>query len=263
MPILKPPSEQEANLWHERKEDEEFAAYIGDISETSPVKNIQKAHSYGEVKGSGYLKTDRFLDLAKRFFEDKGILLEADFSVDKCNFRDRIFVDISFNKIVFCEGHYLQTNPLFNFVRLQLAKGEVLQIYAPGLTEEYILNKPVFVLPIGGNRFKVGSTYEWKELNDIATEEGRNSILERLKQLIYFDFVVEQHWAGVRPTVVDRRPVLGQHPEFKAVYLFNGLGTKGVMLAPYFAKQMKESIVNQNYSLEYQVDLRRFLSSMA
>lgn len=261
LPIIKPLSEQEAKLWHERKDDDAFKAYLGNIVKPSPVKFIQEAHSYGIVKGAGYLKINRFLALAKRFLQDKGVLMEADLSADRCNFRDGIFEDISFNKIVFCEGHYLKTNPLFNFVRLQPAKGEVLQIYAPGLTEEYILNKRVFVLPIGGNRFKVGSTYQWKDIDDIPTENGRNSIIERLKELIDVDFVVEQHWAGVRPTVVDRRPVLGQHPEFKAVYLFNGLGTKGVMLAPYFAKQMKDLFLHSDYSIDPQVDLFRFLHS--
>ncbi|MDX8340045.1 FAD-dependent oxidoreductase [Draconibacterium sp. IB214405] len=259
LPMLKPLSEQETELWQQRKTDEKFAPFIDDIRENSPVNRVFKSHAYGIVKGSGYLKTGLFLDAAKRFFEQNEMLIEADFPSNQSNFEDHIFQNIQFDKLVFCEGHYLKTHPLFEFVRLQPAKGEVLQIYAPDLSEKYIINRRVFVLPIGDHRFKVGSTYEWKDLTDTPTEEGKFSIIERLKDLIHVDFKVEEHWAGVRPTVVDRRPVLGKHPAHEHMYLFNGLGTKGVMLAPFFATEMKNLILNGNYSVSKEVDLARFI----
>ncbi|WP_319590537.1 FAD-dependent oxidoreductase [uncultured Draconibacterium sp.] len=259
LPMIKPLSEQETALWHERKSDEKFAPFINEICESSPVDRVFESHAYGIVKGSGYLKTGLFLDAAKRFFQQKGMLIEADFSVQENDFENRVFQNIQFNKIVFCEGHYLKTHPLFDFIRLQPAKGEVLQIYAPDLSEEYIINRRVFVLPIGDHRFKVGSTYEWKDLTDIPTEDGKNSIVDRLKDLIHVDFSIEQHWAGVRPTVIDRRPVLGKHPQHEHVFVFNGLGTKGVMLAPYFANEMKVLILDGNYQIADEVNCKRFL----
>ncbi|WP_163324132.1 NAD(P)/FAD-dependent oxidoreductase [Draconibacterium mangrovi] len=259
MPMIKPLSEQETELWQERKADEKFAPFIEKINETSPVDHVFASHAYGIVKGSGYLKTGLFLDAAKRYFQENEMLIEDDFPATQSSFENHIFQDIQFDKIVFCEGHYLKTHPLFDFVRLQPAKGEVLQIYAPGLSENYIINRRVFVLPIGDHRFKVGSTYEWKDLTDHPTEEGKNSIIDRLKELIQVDFTVEAHWAGVRPTVIDRRPVLGKHPEFDHVYLFNGLGTKGVMLAPYFASEMKKFLVDNQYQVDKEVSSDRFL----
>ena len=259
LPMIKPLSEQETALWQERKTDERFAPFIEEICESSPVDHVFKSNAYGIVKGSGYLKTGLFLDAAKRYFQQKELLIEADFSVQEDDFENRVFQNIQFNKIVFCEGHYLKTHPLFDFIRLQPAKGEVLQIYAPDLSEEYIINRRVFVLPIGDHRFKVGSTYEWKDLTDIPTEEGKNSIVDRLKDLIHVDFSIEQHWAGVRPTVIDRRPVLGKHPQHEHVFVFNGLGTKGVMLAPYFANEMKVLILDGNYPIADEVNCKRFL----
>ncbi|WP_321344181.1 FAD-dependent oxidoreductase [uncultured Draconibacterium sp.] len=259
LPMIKPLSEQETALWHERKSDEKFAPFIEEICESSPVEQVFKSNAYGIVKGSGYLKTGLFLDAAKRYFQQKGMLIEADFSVDGNGFEKRVSQNIQFNKIVFCEGHYLKTHPLFDFIRLQPAKGEVLQIYAPDLSEEYIINRRVFVLPIGDHRFKVGSTYGWKDLTDIPTEEGKNSIVDRLKDLIHVDFSIEQHWAGVRPTVIDRRPVLGKHPQHEHVFVFNGLGTKGVMLAPYFTNEMKVLILDGNYQIADEVNCKRFL----
>lgn len=259
LPMIKPLSEQETELWHERKADKEFAPFIESICESSPVEQVFESHAYGIVKSSGYLKTGLFLDLARRFFLQNEMLIEADFPANKNNFEGRVFKDIRYNKIVLCEGHYLKTHPQFDSIRLKPAKGEVLQIYAPGLSENYIINRRVFVLPIGDHRFKVGSTYEWKDLTDIPTEEGKTSIIERLKDLIQVDFEVEEHWAGVRPTVIDRRPVLGKHPQHEYVFVFNGLGTKGVMLAPYFAAEMKNLLLNNDYQISAEVNINRFL----
>jgi glycine/D-amino acid oxidase-like deaminating enzyme len=116
----------------------------------------------------------------------------------------------------------------------------------------------VFVLPIGEHRFKVGSTYDWKDLSENTSVAGKKLILERLNNLITTDFRVLNHQAGIRPTVIDRRPILGRHPEFSNIFVFNGLGTKGVMVAPYFAKQMLHCISKPNFSINPEVDVQRF-----
>ncbi|WP_347840658.1 FAD-dependent oxidoreductase [uncultured Draconibacterium sp.] len=258
MPMIKPLSEQETELWQQRKADKAFGKYIQSITANSPVKHLQAAPAYGVVHGSGYLKTENFLEAARRFFQKSEMLIESDFPATMGNFQYSDFQDFTFEKIVFCQGHYLNTHPLFDFVRLQPAKGEVLQIYAPDLSEEYILNKRVFVLPVGNHRFKVGSTYEWDDLSNIPTEKGKASILERLESLIPIHYRIEKHWAGIRPTVADRRPVLGKHPEHQYFYVFNGLGTKGVMLAPYFAAETRKLLQNDSYKLNNEVDISRF-----
>jgi glycine/D-amino acid oxidase-like deaminating enzyme len=47
----------------------------------------------------------------------------------------------------------------------------------------------------------------------------------------------------MRPTVADRRPIMGAHPEHKGLFIFNGLGTKGYMLAPLLSFEMAEFMV--------------------
>jgi len=116
----------------------------------------------------------------------------------------------------------------------------------------------VFVLPVGNQRFKVGSTYEWNDLSDLPTEKGKQSITERFEMLTSVDYSVVQHWAGIRPAISDRRPVLGKHPKFKNFAVFNGLGTKGVMLAPYFAEEMVSFLTTGNYEINGEADVQRF-----
>jgi glycine oxidase len=142
-------------------------------------------------------------------------------------------------------------------------KGEVLLIHAPDLSEEFILNKRVFVLPVGDHRFKVGSTYDWKDLSEMVTENGKASIVERLNNLISVEYTIVEHHAGIRPTVSDRRPILGIHPEFKNISIFNGLGTKGVMLAPYFAKEMLNVLTTPGFLTLKEVRLARFWTGLS
>jgi len=78
-----------------------------------------------------------------------------------------------------------------------------------------------------------------------------------LKALVHCDFEVIDHLAGVRPTVKDRRPMVGTHPKFANLHVLNGLGTRGVMLAPAMAKSLFENIENQ-IPLEKEIDIKRF-----
>lgn len=260
-PILKPLSEQEKQLWIERKADVLFEKYISSIEDESPVKLLNSAAGYGIVEGSGFVNLKLFLELSDDYFRQKGLVIQSD--VDPANLKpDAKTFDVksvSAEKIVFCEGAHMQHNPLFSFVKLVPTKGEVLQIYAPDLSENFILNKLVFVLPVGNHRFRTGSTYEWMDLTELPTEKGRQSIVERLDRLITADFSVEQQWAGIRPAISDRRPVLGIHPRYRNISVFNGLGTKGVMLAPYFAGEMLKVLKSDGYVLNNEVDIARFL----
>ena len=115
------------------------------------------------------------------------------------------------------------------------------------------------MLPVGEQFFKVGSTYEWEDLSEQTTQKGKESIIERLENLITTDYSIENHWAGIRPTITDRRPVLGVHPKYPNVFVFNGLGTKGVMLAPYFAKEMCLFLMNGDNGLLSEINVNRFV----
>ncbi|MBK7816373.1 MAG: FAD-binding oxidoreductase [Sphingobacteriaceae bacterium] len=77
--------------------------------------------------------------------------------------------------------------------------------------------------------------------------------------LIKVPYNVLEHKAGVRPSTLDRRPIIGQHPLHKNLFVFNGLGTKGVMLAPYFSKKFVHFYLNKE-ALDAEVDVKRFYS---
>ena len=259
--ILKPLSAQEKELWLERKQNMYFSNYIFSVDYFAPVKNLKQASGYAQVNNSGYLALSQFLKAADNYFR-ANLVIDSTFNIKQINTSGEYFENqgIKSEKIVFCEGAHIRNNPLFRWVKMVPVKGEVLLIHAPSLSEEFILNKKVFVLPVGNHRFKVGSTYEWNDLSDAVTQKGKISIIERVESLITCEYEIENQWAGIRPATIDRRPVLGSHPENKNLYVFNGLGTKGVMLAPYFAKEMLSFLSLDNYALHHEVKAERFIN---
>ena len=70
--------------------------------------------------------------------------------------------------------------------------------------------------------------------------------------------IVDQE-AGIRPATLDRRPFLGVHPEFERLLMFNGFGTKGVSLMPYFSVKFCDFLSNDK-ELPEEVNINRYFS---
>ena len=58
-------------------------------------------------------------------------------------------------------------------------------------------------------------------------------------------------------TVKDRRPLIGLHPKHPQLAVFNGMGTKAVMLAPYFAIAFSD-FLETGKELNSEVDIKRY-----
>ena len=258
--ILKPLSKQEFLLWNEKKESGGFDDYISNIEKDKFQQGLHRFYGFGQVKSSGYLETSLFLKTLAKYFSNNGNLIQANFEYEDIRLEKEkvLWKGSEVAGIIFSKGFHSIYNPYFKFVEFAPSKGELLLINAPELPGNYIYTKKVYVLPVGRSVFKVGSTYNWDDLTDQPTNAGRESIEDRLQDLISVPYKVEQHWAGVRPTVKDRRPILGFHPEYPKLGMFNGLGTKGVLLAPYFAKEMVKLIQDKNYPINPEVALDRF-----
>lgn len=109
------------------------------------------------------------------------------------------------------------------------------------LPTDKVYNRGVFILPKEGY-FRVGSTYDHKVLTFEPQESGIEELKMRLGKLYTGNYEILRVSAGVRPATFDRKPFIGWHPENKGVGIFNGFGTKGVSLVPYFSKLFVDSI---------------------
>ena len=151
----------------------------------------------------------------------------------------------------------MHKNPYFKDLPLLPTKGELLTIHAPDLKIDYVLKGPVFLIPLQQDTYLVGATYGRGDTSHDITDIARSELVEKLKTLINCSFEVINHVAGIRPTVKDRRPLVGRHSAHKHLYVLNGLGTRGVMIGPYVAGQLFE-FMEHNTPLEKEIDIRRF-----
>jgi glycine/D-amino acid oxidase-like deaminating enzyme len=102
----------------------------------------------------------------------------------------------------------------------------------------------------------VGATYAWKEYTNKITSEALVELTDKLGLMGCSQFELIEQKTGIRPATQDRRPIIGFHPT-KQSGIFNGFGSKGVSLAPYFAKQWTSEILG-NTSVHSEASIRRF-----
>jgi glycine/D-amino acid oxidase-like deaminating enzyme len=159
---------------------------------------------------------------------------------------------------VCCEGAAAIENPYFNWLPLTPNQGEVLDVECQGLTEAQVLNKGAYVVPLGNGQFRVGATYRWPPFAAGTTPAARVELSERLAATTSLPFEVRAQRAGVRPAVRDRKPLLGRHPEVPVLSIFNGFGSKGVMLAPRLAALLADHLENTGTELWPEVNIKRY-----
>ncbi|AMV24465.1 bifunctional tRNA (mnm(5)s(2)U34)-methyltransferase/FAD-dependent cmnm(5)s(2)U34 oxidoreductase [Gemmata sp. SH-PL17] len=160
--------------------------------------------------------------------------------------------------VVFCRGFDAGTDPWFGSIKFNAAKGEILTVRVPGLAENRVIHRGIWLAPIGDEVFRVGATYTWEPLDSRPTAEGRAEIESRLRAFLRLPFEVLEHHAAVRPVIDAGLPVLGRHPEHPQLAYFNGLGSKGSLLAPFFADQLAAHLCGTG-EIDPEVNVRKAL----
>lgn len=224
--------------------------------ESSHVVSPFKA---GRVNQTGRIRVRELVSTYRDHLKKNGQLLEETFRHERIitweNYIE--YKNLTAKTIVFCEGNGLKKNPFFNRLPLNGTKGELLTIHAPDLKLDDIIKAAVFVLPLGNDLYKVGATFNWSDKTNIPTEEARKELEDKLKTVITCDFKITDHEAGVRPTTGDRRPLVGVHKENRRLAVLNGLGTRGVMIAPLMARKLYQYLEN-NQALDPEINIERF-----
>ena len=253
-------SVEEQNNWFAASDKVALAPFLSTQLISKKYVGIDSPYGYGEVLQTGYVDTALLLNKYREYLKESNLFQEEAFDYDDLHIEsDGIrYKDIHAKHIIFAEGFGMHANPFFNQLPLDGTKGELFIIKAPQLDLDVIVNTSVFILPLGDDLFKVGATYNWKDKTDLPTEEGKTELVARIKEIISCDFEIIEHFAGVRPTVKDRRPLVGTHQNYESIHILNGLGTRGVMLGPAMAKSLFENIENQ-VPLNKEIDINRFL----
>lgn len=249
-------TEEEANLWEMRVKDSSYSNYTSSEKE-EPQPFIHNTFGVGTVFSPGYVDATLFMQLNHHYFKSKKCLITASFDYNELNTNALTYKNERYDKIVFAEGYSGVDNPFFNYLPLNQTKGEVLKVAIHNYPNKDIINRKCFILPTEDGTYRVGATFAWKNINTKPTEEGKQTLLEQYNKLCELPLSIIEHEAGIRPTVSDRRPLIGEHPTHKGLFIFNGLGTKGYMLGPYFAHHFTQHLLH-NTELDDEVNISRF-----
>ena len=252
---------EEQNNWFATCDHPTLSQYMIPKVIKDRYNGIESPFGYGKVIGTGRIDTKKLLDDYQLYLEEKEVINYSKFNYEAIEFKaGKVqYENHSVSKIVFCEGFGIKKNPYFNHLPMQEAKGEYVTIYAPELHIDFVLKSSVSIMPLGEHKFKVGATFNWKDKTNIPTEEGKNELLAKLESLISVPFKVIEQVAGIRPTVKDRRPLVGIHHARPELAILNGLGTRGVMIAPIAAKELYDCLENGN-ELRKEINISRFQS---
>lgn len=251
-------SQQERQIWEERQEQEAYKHYLHPLlQEDIQHEGAHNLFGSGRVKNAFWINAAKWVAANNAFFQQQGLLNFGEFDPNTWDPQTRTYRNIAYDKVIFCLGYRQKSEHTFSYLPLQQTKGQTLLIESDQLPTDESLNRKCFVLPVGKNQFRVGATYEWNNASLETTEAARDQLIEMLSSLGTYDYQILEQRAGVRPTVLDRRPLMGEHPEYQGVYIFNGLGTKGYMMAPTLANELASFILDQT-PLHPETDIRRF-----
>ncbi len=252
---------EEQNDWFAASDKPILSEYLSSKIVKNENESLDAPFGFGEVLETGRIDVKTLMDAYKEDLLNKNLFFETDFDYSSLKILDDgvAYQSIHAKNIVFAEGFGVTKNPYFNNLPLVPAKGELLIIHAPNLKIDYVLKASAFLIPLGVDLYIAGATYEWKDLSHAVSASAREELLDKLKKLINCEYEVVNQVAGIRPTVKDRRPLVGRHEIHKNMYVLNGLGTRGVMIGPYVAKQLYNFIEN-TIPLDIEIDIARFKS---
>ena len=249
---------EEANDWSARCARPEYAGHLAEISDAgdwSPY--VRQGWRFGLIRKAARVNFARLL----KAFREKAVR-EGTFIAETTDYRQMERLAREYDAVVFCEGFRAAENPFFPDLPWQLAKGEALLVRLSGKTvpANAMLKKTVTLVPLGEALFWAGGSYQWHYEDMKPSEAERDYISGHLSAMLQAPFDIVGHTAGVRPAVKDRRPFIGQSRVHDKLFMFNGLGTKGALLAPYWAEHLANHLLFGD-SLDPEVDIRRFTVS--
>ncbi len=204
---------------------------------------INPKFEFGWIYDVGYLDMSKFIELILNYFKIKN------------SFKNELFIENSNEISIYCDGFWANKNNLIPSNCFNFAKGEILILHWKKPKIDFIINNGAFILPIGNDLYKIGSTYNRENINFDPNENSKNYLLSKFKEISNWDFSIVNQQIGIRSISKDRNPILGKINE--NTYIFNGFGSKVCLWAPYYSELFLNYLLNNNF-LANEININRF-----
>lgn len=238
-PVLKVFSNDEVcKQWKVQYSNTDIDQYITTFNKEEQFSYLKDSSGTAQIDPAGNLEVNKFLSSSKEYFESIDSYIKEGFEYKELKPEIATYKGIVAKRVIFCEGYRVLENPFFDFLPIRPTKGEVMKIRISSQEKlDYIISAGIYILPLGNFEYIVGATYNHKDMDDVVSDSGLSFLMEGVNKILDVDFELINTKAGVRPTVKDRKPLLGLHPLLPKLGVFNGLGTRGVLIGPWLSAQ--------------------------
>lgn len=248
--------ENEQNLWLKKSTNEDLAQFLDQKFDRLNV--VKNEFLTGKVNQSARLNVSGFFAGLFGFFEKNGHLVKEKFDYTKLDPSGSTYKDFTFKHVIFCEGMGVKDNPYFSEIAVNPNKGHHIKVkLSQPIPENITIKKKHFLFPTGNGLYFYGGTYDREQLHHHIDESAVTQLVNGLSEFYPYDFEVEEVNFGFRPTVKDRRPIIGRHETFNNLYVFNGLGARGILNGCYFSRDLIR-FIEEDIPLHKEVSLNRF-----
>lgn len=230
-----------------------------DVDELAWAHTFNFHYGIGSVTSSFWINMRALQSAWRNKLNATGSFMQAHFDLSSLEVSaDSVrYNDISASRIIFCNGASGFTNPWFDKLPFALNKGEALIASIPGLSPAYVYKNGIKITPWEDGLFWVGASFDWKYEDDQPSASFRSRTEAQLHNWLKLPYNIHQHMASIRPATVDHKPFVGFHPLHPAIGIFNGMGAKGCLQAPFFAASLAANITKGTPVLP-DVDIARF-----
>lgn len=249
--------EKEKEIWQKKIISNDLSAYLSTNFESVDV--VENPFQTGVVHRSGRIDVLNFFKDFFEYIKRENILKEERFDYAKMNVSENFYKNIKYKKIIFCEGTGILNNPYFNFIPIIPNKGHFLKVkLSVPLTSSAIIKKKHFLFPVVDDIYYYGGTYDPEGSGNEIDAAAQKQLVDGLKEVYPHEFEILEINFGYRPTVEDRRPIVGEHFQHKNLFILNGLGARGILNGNYFANHLYKHI-ESGEALLPDIHIKRFL----
>lgn len=248
-------NDEEKKQWLKRSQNEDLQDYLDpDFIKLGCVDN---ANGAGLVNHSCRINVGRFFTDMLNYLREHHYMVEEKLDYQSIDLINNQYKNLFFSKIIFCEGIASNDNPFFNTVPVQPNKGHCLRIKLAGEVDPFTIKKKHFLFDLAGTDYYYGGTYDRFDKSSDINSDSVDELRSGLQEIYKGHFVMQEVKTAFRATVADRRPILGSHRQYKNLFIFNGLGARGVYNGSYFSKVLFDYL-EKDGELDPEIDVKRF-----
>ena len=247
--------DKEKETWLKKSVNEDLTPFLD--TGFSSFNGVENPFGAGKVNHSFRVNVPLFFSLMQAYLKNNNSLINERFDYSKLITEEKSYDDYSYSKLIFAEGIGVKNNPYFNSVPIVVNKGHHLTVEIDSYSLSETIKKKFFLFPLNENEYYYGGTYDRDNETQQVDDRAQEQLASGLEEMVSNSYSINEIPYAFRPTVKDRKPILGRHSTDENLFIFNGLGTRGLLNGAVYSEVLFNHI-DKDCLLPSDVDIKRF-----